>query len=243
MADTFYKNNAQLRYQLSKELEIYYQNKMDIEKRKINPFILPLFSSIIAISTAFSGYLAKDCNYGTSAYWFPVIMLGLLIITYAICRLIIMPIFQKSCNIINGLRSVNRKAFNTISYKEERRLSAKFDFDVTGLVYLSYIIATDKNIHDHNLYEYNISEALFYLDRTLKKLNNIFVLHVNHKPNIYEYRIQNTMKLLGASIISISKDCRSEDNLEACIENIKHRFNIIAKTINKKYEKELVSLL
>ncbi len=240
MADTFYKNNAQLRYQLSKELEIYNQNKIDLEKRKINPFILPLFSSIIAMSIAFSGYLVSYENCGREAYWLPIVMLGLLATIYTIGRFVVIPMSQKMCDIINGLRIINKKSFDTISCKEETRLLAKFDFDITGLVYLSYIIATEENIHDPKLSEYNRSEALFYLDRALKKMNNIFVARVNYKPNIYEYRIQNTMKLLGASITSISKNYKSEDNLEAYIVSFKQRFNIIAKAINAKYDKELV---
>ena len=246
MDNRYYKKNAQLRYQLSKELDIYKEKKEDSEKNKINPFVIPIFSSVIAISTAIAGFLAnnKELGLGIKAYLIVLQVCIAYMFFYLFAKYVVYTSYLWIKKEISHLKTINKEFDKRLSHNEKKKLLAKFDFDITGLIYLSYVIATDIAENNATLNEYNRGEALFYIDRSLKKLQSVFVDYPQYTPNIYEYRIKNNMDLLGASIISLSKSsAHTEDNLELYIHNAIIQFNIIGKAINNKYSKLIVSLI
>ena len=61
----------------------------------------------------------------------------------------------------------NKEFYKNLSQVEKKKILAKFDFDITGLIHLSYVISTDIIEDDITLNEYNRGEALFYIDRCL----------------------------------------------------------------------------
>lgn len=106
---------------------------------------------------------------------------------------------------------------------------------------MSYVIATDVVKNDKLLNEYNRGEALFYIDRSIKKLKSIFVDHVDYIPDIYEYRIRNNMDLLAAAIIALKSNCSKEDSLNPYIHNAITDYNIICERVNEVHKKKIVS--
>lgn len=242
MEERYYKKNAQLRYQLSKELDIYKRNKEISERKKINPFILPLLSSLVAISTAVAGHLANN-GFGIKAYYIPIKVGLAFIFIYFLVRFVMLPICYWIVNGVKSFLPINNDFYKKMSQIEKRKILAKFDFDVTGLIHLSYVIATDVVKNDKILNEYNRGEALFYIDRSLKKLKSIFVDHFNYIPDIYEYRIRNNMDLLAAAIIALKSNYSEVDSLEPYIHNAITSYNIICTKINEMYNKEIVSLI
>lgn len=240
MDERYYKKNAQLRYQLSKELDIYKRNKENSEKKKINPFIIPLFSSVVAISTAMAGFLANG-GCGIKAYYIPIQVGLAFILIYLLVRFVVFPIYSWIANGVKSFLPINNDIYKKLSQIEKRKIIAKFDFDITGLIHLSYVIATDVVKDDKLLNEYNRGEALFYIDRSIKKLKSIFVDHVDYIPDIYEYRIRNNMDLLAAAIIALKSNCSKEDSLNPYIHNAITDYNIICKRVNGVYKKKIVS--
>lgn len=142
MDERYYKKNAQLRYQLSKELDIYKRNKENSEKKKINPFIIPLFSSVVAISTAMAGFLANG-GCGIKAYYIPIQVGLAFILIYLLVRFVVFPIYSWIANGVKSFLPINNDIYKKLSQIEKRKIIAKFDFDITGLIHLSYVIATD----------------------------------------------------------------------------------------------------
>lgn len=242
MDERYYKKNAQLRYQLSKELDIYKRNKEISERKKINPFIMPLLSSVVAISTAMAGFLASH-EYGIKAYYIPMQVGLAFIFIYLLGRFVVLPICSWIARVVKSYLPTNNDFYKKLSQTEKRKILAKFDFDVTGSIHLSYVIATDVVKNDKILNEYNRGEALFYIDRSIKKLKSIFVDHSNYTPDIYEYRIRNNMDLLAASIITLKSNCSKVDSLIPYIHDAIVNYNIVCKMINKMYDKEIVSLI
>ncbi len=243
MDNKYYRKNAQLRYQLSKELDIYKQKKEDANKNKINPFFSPILSALIAISTAIAGFIASSNNYdyGINAFWLPLIVSAIFILVYALNKFILYPIFFWVNKEIKYIIPNNKEFYKNLSQIEKKKILAKFDFDITGLIHLSYVISTDIIEDDITLNEYNRGEALFYIDRCLRKLQSVFVDYAEYTPDIYEYRIKNNMDLLGAAIISLSKSYKTEqDYLKLYIHNAISLFNNIGNIINDKYAKQLV---
>lgn len=244
MDDRYYKKNAQLRYQLSKELDIYYKNKEKSQKSQINPFIIPLMSSAIAISTALASYFATQCHMGAKAYYIPLRVGVAFAVIYLLTRFIFYPIVLMIITGIKNFKPINERFYKTLPEIQKKKLLAKFDFDITGLIHLSYVIATDAVKNDLVLNEYNRGEALFYIDRSIKKLKNVFIDYPLYTPNIYEYRIRNNMDLLSAAIVLLSKSNSSDtDSLKFYIHNAITQYNQIGRFINKKYDKEIVSLI
>ena len=108
---------------------------------------------------------------------------------------------------------------------------------------MSYVIATDINEKDPVLNEYNRGEALFYIDRSLKKIQNVFTDYPEYTPNIYEYRIKNNMDLLAAAIVTLSQSTAIGDSIKTHIDKAVDIYNIVGKSINDKYSKQIVSLI
>ena len=111
-------------------------------------------------------------------------------------------------------------------------MEAKFDFDISGLIYLSYIIATDNTPNDKVLLEYNKSEALFYIERALNKLRTVFVSNVTFKPKISEYRIKKAMDLLLSAIQSLLASTDNKDDIYAHNTKAAITYNNIADTVH-----------
>ena len=245
MDNRYYRKNAQLRYQLSKELDIYKQKKEKAEKSKIDPFFIPLLSTAIAIATAIASFIAADTSYnlGIKAYWLLLLVAGVFIIAYILMRFVLCPICVFIKNEFQHLRPINKEFYKKLTNEKKQSLLAKFDYDITGLIHLSYVIATDINDKDPILNEYNRGEALFYIDRSLKKIQNVFTDYPEFTPNIYEYRIKNNMDLLGAAIVSLSHSTSIDDSIKKHIDKAIDIYNIVGKSINDKYSKQIVSLL
>lgn len=245
MDNRYYRKNAQLRYQLSKELDIYKQKKEKAEKSKIDPFFIPLLSSAIAIATAIASFMAVDSDYnlGIRAYWLLLIVAGVFIVAYILMRYALCPICIFIKNEFRHFRPINKRFYKKLSYERKLNLLAKFDYDITGLIHLSYVIATDINEKDPVLNEYNRGEALFYIDRSLKKIQNVFTDYPEYTPNIYEYRIKNNMDLLAAAIVTLSQSTAIGDSIKTHIDKAVDIYNIVGKSINDKYSKQIVSLI
>ena len=222
----YYKKNAQLRYQISRELENYKKDKETSIKNQYEPIIIAIYSSAMSIATSYAGSRAEfiDC---AKPFLVPIILLVSLPIYWLLFKLIYI--------ICRRVKAVNSDAFKTLNSSQCNHLLAKFDFDITGLIYMSYIIATDKTSQDDVLQEYNKGEALFYIERALKKLRSVFVSNVDYVSALSEFRIKNNLELLKASIIA-TKLSTKDRTYESSIHNVILHFNEITNTINKKYK-------
>lgn len=226
MDNQYYKKNAQLRYQISRELDIYKKNKETSVRNQYDPIIRAIFSSISSIATSYAGYEADiiDC---AKPYIIPIILLASLPVYMALFKIIYI--------IKNKICAINKDAFKKLNINQHNQLIAKFDFDISGLIYMSYIIATDKTSQDKLLIEYNKGEALFYIERSLKKLRSVFISNLDYIPALSEFRIKNNMELLKASIVAINFDI-SDKTFKVSIHNAIVQYNEIVDTINKKYQ-------
>ncbi len=231
MDSQYYKKNAQLRYQISRELDIY-KKKKEADGDRYEPVIKSILSAAMSVGTTFLGHIADKTD-NCCVFLIPIILLLLLLFWWLVFKFI----FYLWHKVKDFFCSVNKKAFKKLKIQEGKALEAKFDFDISGLIYLSYIIATDNTPNDKVLLEYNKSEALFYIDRALNKLRTVFVSNVTFKPKISEYRIKKAMDLLLSAIQSLlASTDNKDDDIYDHISNAATTYNNIADKINEKYK-------
>lgn len=222
-----YKEIALQRYHLSKELNCHRRNQE--KNNHINIFVSFLCVVMTISATLFIERENKICDiiYG-------VCQSGIIFVFLWIC----IALSIKLVKYVKNSLFTNKVFFSNGNDKEriKEELTNKFDYDVSNSIFVSYSLIKDieKNKGDKYIENYMISEILYYIDRTISKLNDIFnetqrkkiPTRCNEKflPRISKYRL--------LSIIDMTKKTIEDFGILIGEEKLRMELYVIIKDYN-----------
>lgn len=228
----YYKKNTQLRYQISRELDIYNQKKEKAEHKKPNLFIAPVFSAVMTILISSQ---EKEEILKTENIIRIIVSACLFFIIYELIRIIIIPLWNKLMFWLKQhLFPLNKQTFTDI---ENVKQCEQFNYDIMNLVYLTYITCKECISNDDNIKKYNQSEILFYISRLNYKLGKIFKYNnVNIALYIQNFRVRVAFEIFREILTSIKSDPYfQKDEICNVLKNEINSYNGLVDVVNTLY--------
>jgi hypothetical protein len=194
---SFYKKNMLNRYLLSKELSSYREAVKQDKAKKLNDFIIPVFSATLTIS---SSYYLKASNILNNFFWQELAIAFVFIAVYVLSVYIV-----RFYHYISNYIMVHGIIFDD---KDERDISdilEYFNIDIINQVLLAYNLVKDSEESgiEINLKNHFVFESLFYLKRSLDKMNeevfkpsDISVIFGENENSIEIYRVKLAFDML-----------------------------------------------
>jgi hypothetical protein len=195
---SYYKKNTLSRYLISKELE-KHRNAVKQEKaKKLNDFIIPVFSATLTIC---SSYFLKVLEIFDNFFWLELTIVAGFISIYFLSVSVI-KVFH---NIVNYIKirqvgpDINENESDIIDLLEY------FNIDIINQVLLSYTLIKDsvEQEIENKLKNHYIFESFFYLKSSLDKMNddifttrNISSIFTQNRNYIEAYRISLVFDML-----------------------------------------------
>ncbi len=227
---SFYKKNVLLRHMMSKELDKHRAALKQEKSKKINDFVIPIFSGVLSLSIT---YYSKDFKLENLRYVGTTLLAYLLL--YFIIAKLLLPCFKWLLEWIrNSFKSID---VNDLKSEDDiLNIVNDFNCDVINQIYLSYSLITDNEDLDLNLQKYYNLESFFYFDKALGLLKDVFNEKTMQKlfneniSHIQTYRIENAFDLLK-KIFDIIDASETSDRLKKDLINSRATYNNLAQVL------------
>lgn len=230
------KNTQYIRYHIHRELQHYSVQRNKSEKNKINIFIIPILSAAVSIAVTIASVKYRASG-DLCEFILPITTLLAFLASYALILLIFKGVRWLFVRFIKQCRPISLKNNNP---DQEQEIAIKFNYSIMNLAYFSYSLSIFEE-KDEKLAQYNYSETVYYLEKTLTKIAQIFLNNQNGSyRSIKEYRLKIALGLLCGTIKVLSKLPDGEfAELKADLETSISNYNDIVKQINNIYNKSI----
>lgn len=219
------QNHTNIRYYIFKELLKHRELIEKQDSKKISDFAIPVFSGISA--TLMSNEIAKILfvkGFVQILLFYLVIPTFIYIFLYCISSYII-KLYEKALYYFGN--QTEKETLDKIKVCEY-----KFNYEITNLIYISYQFATNKS-DDIIVHEYDLFEAVFYLHKSLIKLQKSlpYIYSTKELDNRFLFFI-NMMK---ETIIKLYHD-KDYAKIQNDVISMTTLYNDVVDSINKKHK-------
>ena len=232
MEDFFYKENAQLRYNISKELE-HYREKCEKEKSTVKDFVVPIFS--VGLSSCITFVLNSE-KMVPSVLWMKVLIISIcFVISFIIVYCLSQWLLKLYVKIRNNIIPIGSSEKKRGQQECKLKLIHRINFDIVMCLNLA-----DSLIKEDD--ESKKLEAFFYVNRATDKIRKAFdpILDnsiTNSDFSIFQLNI--VINKLKNILLSLKTDgCLYKDSvIKSLIDDIIQTYNdTLLPHISKKYE-------
>lgn len=228
---SYYKKNTLNRYLISKELKKHRDFIKQEKAKKINDFIIPIFSATLTICSSYFLHVLNPGDILDSFFIFMLIIACGFLSVYFISVCLI----RLYNNIKNFLKVRLVNPDKDDSDKDLANLLDYFNIDIINQVLLSYTLIKDSTEQEieERLKNHYVFESFFYLKSSLDKMNediltmnNLPLIFTENKNNIEIYRIvlvfdmlRNTFKDIKESGFNKTSDFENDMKIAVSIFN------------------------
>lgn len=224
-------NYSNIRYHIYRELSKFQQKRTNDRSQLIDEITVPIFSGVI--STSVAGILQKEVS--NMLLFIPVMSLFFLVVLkmskWVVCiyRNRIKPFFSP-------LKDQSQIAQNL----EAESLAAKFNYEVTYLVFTAYteILKKESKSELRNL---RILDICFYVNNAIRKIQESLFSYPYplSENNVSRNKIEAVMNVIYAIICEFKKMQDLPESYEAEIDDVQVKYDNTIESLNCMYELDL----